>query len=148
VASISSIINCVSNMTLIPVEVFLNDNRLKYIARARFAICALAYEQGFSYAQIGRTLNGRDHTSIMHAVTRSKSLEENDVGFRLLITTARREIANADKILLAPKVVTPVPQSEKPREPTPWVRDERRSVKDHKTGSSMLARAINQARSN
>lgn len=51
---------------LTPAQI-IGRSRLRYIVRARQAVCRVAYDQGWSSGEIARRLANRDHTTILHA---------------------------------------------------------------------------------
>ena len=103
---VRTIVECVSEITRIPVEEFYADNRRRHVSSARFAVFAVSTEYGHSLKDIGRQLGNRDHTSVMHGVRQSKVYEIERPGFRLLITALRKYVAKiADSAAVK---VTPV----------------------------------------
>ena len=59
--------------------------RSKRIAITRFAIIwTLREYSGMSLPEIGKTLGGRDHTTVMHACRRARALRETDPEFLAL----------------------------------------------------------------
>lgn len=74
-----------ANIFGVSVKELQGSKRHRYIARARFALCAALRERGASYPQIGTWLGGRDHTTIMHAVDRARFIAERDDVFAAAI---------------------------------------------------------------
>ncbi len=60
-----------------PVDI-LGPSRYGLYIPARFALCLALRRRGWSYAKIGKMMNGRDHTSIIHACDRAMYMEERD----------------------------------------------------------------------
>ena len=59
------------------------------LPHARFAVCLAARRRGFSLAQIGRALGGRDHTTVLHSIRRADSLL-GDADFAHLLDQVER----------------------------------------------------------
>ena len=51
-------------------RLILGPSRLKLYVRARHATMAALRARGASFPQIGRWLGGRDHTSVIHGVSK------------------------------------------------------------------------------
>lgn len=144
---VRTIVECVSEITRIPVEEFYADNRRRYVSSARFAVFAVCTEYGHGLKEIGRQLGNRDHTSVLHGVRKAKLYEVERPGFRLLITALRKYVA---KIADSPAIkVSPVSEDvvDKLMKAEP-VRDERTQkekfvYKGMIRGSERLAQAIN-----
>ena len=60
-----------------PVDI-LSPSRYSLYLPARYAICLALRRRGWSYGKIGRTLGGRDHTTIINACDRALYMEERD----------------------------------------------------------------------
>ena len=59
--------------------------RKQALCRARFAAYAALRERGASFAQIGRWLGDRDHTTVMHGADRAEYLMSRDELYRDMV---------------------------------------------------------------
>ncbi len=59
----------------------LSQSREHSLARVRFAVYDAARGLGYSYAQIARQLNRRDHTTVMYGIQRAKELRAGNPDF-------------------------------------------------------------------
>ncbi len=82
----AKIIDVVSRVTDVTLDVLLSEDRHKHIAMARFAAYYVLREHGFSYPVIGTCLE-RDHTSVMAGYKKAKEHFETNHEFKQLITT-------------------------------------------------------------
>lgn len=80
-----------SALTRVPITDLLGDCRQKQVAWTRFAVMAVAREQGKTYGQIARVLGGLDHTSVLHGVRRAVQLAAEDPDFARLLALLRIE---------------------------------------------------------
>jgi chromosomal replication initiation ATPase DnaA len=74
-------------------EILSRTYRNSDAAMVRFAVMLVAKERGKTQAQIGRVLNGRDHTTVMYGLSRARSLEKEDADFAELLRLLREEAA-------------------------------------------------------
>ena len=63
-------------------EDLLGPSRFGFLIPARFALYKALSERGWSYAAIGRFVGGRDHTTIIHGVTRAEYMMKRDWRYR------------------------------------------------------------------
>ena len=90
----SVILDAVAQVTNIPVEALTSKRREKQVAYARHLAMYLLREIAQqSYAQIGRLLGGRDHTTVLHGFRRIERLLESDQDVRRDLTEIRAAIA-------------------------------------------------------
>lgn len=82
----AKIIDVVSRVTDVTLEVLLSEDRHKHIAMARFAAYYVLREHGFSYPVIGTCLK-RDHTSVIAGYKKAKEFFESNHEFKQLVTT-------------------------------------------------------------
>lgn len=76
------ILNTVSAYFQVPVEHILQHDRRKYVVLARMVVFYIAKEKfGMTYPTIGKQLNGRDHTTVMHGYTKINDKIKNDKKF-------------------------------------------------------------------
>lgn len=69
------------------------ETRHQRVARARFAVCWLAHAMlGYSSPRVGRSLGGRDHTSVLHACKQAITLRVSDPDFRDLTEQLRARV--------------------------------------------------------
>ena len=74
-----------SEATGLPISRIQGGERSRKIATVRFAIFWVMREySGLSLPQIGRALGDRDHTTVMHACRRAKTLRATDPEFLAL----------------------------------------------------------------
>ena len=69
--------------------VLLSDCRLSHVARARFGLCLLLRDAGWSWVAIGSAI-GRDHSTVIAAAERGAAMERDDVAFRATMERVRR----------------------------------------------------------
>ncbi|MEE9277449.1 MAG: chromosomal replication initiator protein DnaA [Dehalococcoidia bacterium] len=90
----SVILESVAQVTTVPVDALTSKRREKQVAYARhlamYLLRDLAHQ---SYAQIGRLLGGRDHTTVLHGFKRIETLLESDPDVRRDIMEIRAAIA-------------------------------------------------------
>ena len=69
--TVATIVECVSEVTGIPVADILSHNTAREMVRARHVALWLAKNRtDYTLPRIGRSLGGRDHTTVMNAVAR------------------------------------------------------------------------------
>lgn len=69
--TVATIVECVSEVTGVPVADILSDRRAEELIRARHVAMWLARNRtGYSLPRIGRAIGGRDHTTVLNAVAR------------------------------------------------------------------------------
>ena len=89
----SVILDAVAQVTNIPVDAITSKRREKQVAYARhltmYLLRDLAHQ---SYAQIGRLLGGRDHTTVLHGFRRVEKMLEDDPDVRRDVMAARAAI--------------------------------------------------------
>ena len=90
----SVILEAVAQVTAVPIDALTSKRREKQVAYARhlsmYLLRDLAHQ---SYAQIGRLLGGRDHTTVLHAFRRIEGLLETDADVRRDLMEIRSAIA-------------------------------------------------------
>ena len=90
----SVILDAVAHVTNVPVDAITSKRREKQVAYARhlsmYLLRDLAHQ---SYAQIGRLLGGRDHTTVLHGFRRIEKLLEEDADVRRDLLEIRAAIA-------------------------------------------------------
>ncbi len=90
----SVILDAVAQVMNVPVEALTSKRREKQVAYARhLAMYLLRDIAQQSYAQIGRLLGGRDHTTVLHGFRRIDELLETDPDVRRDLTEIRAAIA-------------------------------------------------------
>ena len=90
----SAILEAVAQITNIPVDALTSKRREKQVAYARhLAMYLLRDLAQQSYAQIGRLLGGRDHTTVLHGFRRIERSLEEDPDVRRDLTEIRAAIA-------------------------------------------------------
>ena len=87
------ILSKASTIFYISEDRILGSSRLRYISLARFAICRVAREQGWTYGEIARTL-GRDTSSANHAAKMCEIWEERDPDFARKLARLRMAAEN------------------------------------------------------
>jgi chromosomal replication initiator protein len=79
----SVVLDAVAQCTNIPVEALVSSRRERQVAYARHLAMYLLRDVGHqSYAQIGRLLGGRDHTTVLHGFRRIEKLLDADPDVR------------------------------------------------------------------
>ena len=90
----SVILEAVAHCTNVPVDAIISKRRDKQVAYARhlamFLLRDIAHQ---SYAQTGRLLGGRDHTTVLHGFRRIQDLLESDPAVRRDVMGIRAAIA-------------------------------------------------------
>ncbi len=90
----SVILDAVAQCTNVPVDALTSKRREKQVAYARHLAMYLLRDVAHqSYAQIGRLLGGRDHTTVLHGFRRIEALLETDPDVRRDIMEVRAAIA-------------------------------------------------------
>ena len=88
------ILDAVAQVTRVPPEALTSPRREKQVAYARHLAMYLMRDVAQqSYAQIGRLLGGRDHTTVLHGFRRIEKLLETDQDVRRDIMEIRAAIA-------------------------------------------------------
>lgn len=90
-ALIARLVDRAAESTDIPKAELVGLSRQRDAAWTRFAIMAVAREHGKPYAQIGRVLGDRDHTSVIHGIARAYEIEATDPDFAELMRLLRAE---------------------------------------------------------
>ena len=90
----SVILDAVAHVTNIPVDAMTSKRREKQVAYARhlamYLLRDLAHQ---SYAQIGRLLGGRNHSTVLHGFRRIEKLLEENADVRRDLLEIRAAIA-------------------------------------------------------
>jgi len=90
----SVILDAVAQVTNVPVDALTSKRREKQVAYARHLAMHLMRDVAHqSYAQIGRILGGRDHTTVLHGFRKIEQLVETDPDVRRDLTEIRAAIA-------------------------------------------------------
>jgi chromosomal replication initiator protein len=90
----SVILDAVALVTGVPVDAITSKRREKQVAYARHVTMYLLRDLAHqSYAQIGRLLGGRDHTTVLHGFRRIEGLLETDADVRRDLMEIRAAIA-------------------------------------------------------
>jgi len=96
----STVINAVSQHYRVSVESIVGERRTKEIVQARqMTMYLLRTELSLSLPQIGIYMGNRDHTTVMHAHEKIKSLIEEDADLRKDYLTIRDVLYNGEKAL-------------------------------------------------
>lgn len=82
---VRELIRAASDVTLTPIADITGPSRYSMHTRLRFGIAKVARENGRSFCEIGRALGGRDHHTIIHAVSRADQLEASCPDFARFI---------------------------------------------------------------
>lgn len=77
-------------------QTLLTSGRAQHLTHARFAAATLLAENGWSSIAIGSALQ-RDHTTILHALTRAKEMAAVDPTFRAKMQQLR-DVARAARV--------------------------------------------------
>lgn len=145
---VQRVVECASRITRIPILTIYSKLRRTPIKNARFAVCMICREMGYSYNEIAKALEGRDHTTIMHSVQVGTELVQTDPQFAALLNNLRTmvtELTNVPMLKLVPLPDTIADMYMKKKKP-----DDRTDYEigiDTKIikGSSKLAKALLQA---
>ena len=90
----SAILSAVAQCTGIPVDALTSKRRERQVAYARHLAMYLLRDVAHqSYAQIGRLLGGRDHTTVLHGFKRISALVDSDPAVRRDIMEIRAAAA-------------------------------------------------------
>lgn len=90
------ILEAVSKNTGIPVYVIKSSNRTAPVVRARQLVMYLARKENQSTLEIGRRLNGRDHSTVIHGIGRITELAPTDTNLAAQIATLKSELEILD----------------------------------------------------
>ncbi len=92
-ASIEDIVRCVSRRLGLRTREVKSPRRAQPLSRARQLIAFLAHEYaGFSLPAIGRALGGRDHTTILYGVRKTRTALTEDPTLAQRVRSLRREL--------------------------------------------------------
>ncbi len=83
----ATIVEIVSRVTEVSIDVLLSKDRHTHIAKARFAAYYVLRSKGFSFPVIGTCIGGRDHTTALAGYQKAVELIQTDSEFQLLIQT-------------------------------------------------------------
>lgn len=86
--TVAHLVRAASLVTSTTIDEVLRD-RFRFFCRIRYAIMHLA-KPYFSTIRIGKSLNGRDHSTVVHGQGRAIDLMDNE-GFRVLVRSIERE---------------------------------------------------------
>lgn len=78
---LSEIANTAAEIWAVDVEAIIGPARSRIFTAPRFAVCSVAYAQGWPMKEIARFLNGRDHTTISSAIQRARTWITEDPDF-------------------------------------------------------------------
>lgn len=92
-ARITDIITLACRMSRISALMITGANRNRSVLLVRYAISAVARENGHSYPQIGKMLGGRDHSTIINGVKQSAIYIEHDPEFASFVDRLRSAAA-------------------------------------------------------
>lgn len=87
--TVLEIVSCAAQAFMIEAHQILKGDRSDLHCRPRFAVCLIAHDLGYSHSHIGRTLGGRDHTSIINACKRARAFAAQDPEYLGLIEEVR-----------------------------------------------------------
>lgn len=79
----------------VPVLQVTGRQRNRLYTLPRFAVCAIAKEHGHSFPMIGRVLDGRDHSTIIHGARMAEIYAERDPAFAMRLNRLRQLAAQA-----------------------------------------------------
>lgn len=88
-AHIGSLVDRAVELTCIPRGNVVGADKTPESCMARWAIIRVARDRGKSYAQIGRVLGGRDHSTMFTGYQRAIGLERTDQDFATLVRLLR-----------------------------------------------------------
>lgn len=88
---VRAIVEDASALLEVPVNDILSRRKRVDIVQARFAVIWVARNTtDLSFPQIAAALNGRDHSTIMHALARAEQMRAADDDFRAVTNRLRR----------------------------------------------------------
>lgn len=85
---VSDIIKIISREMRVDVADLISHKKEQFFIRPRFALYLSLHKRGMSMAHIGRTIGGRDHTTVRYGLTRAKYMYERDELFRRAVDKA------------------------------------------------------------
>lgn len=91
-ALVMDLVERTAELTGIPRGKITGQDRTPDSCMARFAIVRVAKDEGKSYAQIGRVLGGRDHSTMFSGYQRAKEFERKDADFATLVRLLREHV--------------------------------------------------------
>jgi chromosomal replication initiation ATPase DnaA len=65
----------------VPIKVIIGHSRKRRHCEARFAVVYAARQQRWTLDEIGALLDGRDHSTILHAMERADALARTDAWY-------------------------------------------------------------------
>jgi hypothetical protein len=90
-ANPDTILNIVSRVTEVSVDILQSKERVRHISRARFAVYYAMRIEGHSFPVIGRSVK-RDHTTAISGFKKAQVLAHTDHQFNLIIETVQRAL--------------------------------------------------------
>jgi len=89
------VIRCVCNSFFVTESQLMGESRTEPVAHARFAAMAIIKSMCYSLIEVG-DLFGRDHSTVIHAMKRTKELLEVDRVFRFKFESTLLEIKKTE----------------------------------------------------
>lgn len=88
--ALSALISAAAGLGYRSVADLCGPSRGRALVRLRWAVAINAQDMGYSYAQIGRVMGGRDHSTIIYACQRADYFMGRDAKFARLVIDVRR----------------------------------------------------------
>jgi len=79
--AVSAVVRRAADRAGVPLAVLVGARRHRPVARARWAVMIVLHEGEMSTPQIGRTLGGRDHSTVLHGLREGAALMTTDSDF-------------------------------------------------------------------
>lgn len=89
----------------VPEKQITGRARVRPVVRARQAVCLIARATGRTYPEIGRALNGRDHSTVIHSERLMKHLAARDPALAEKIMRVRIRVATDAPVPIKAKIV-------------------------------------------
>lgn len=86
----------------------VSNARFGFLMPARFALYKALHMRGWAYSRIGKCLDGRDHTTIIHGVDRATYMMERDPAYAQKVQI----LAELKPEAIDPKWLPPEPKPE------------------------------------
>lgn len=93
IPTVDEIITSAARIFAVTRQSILSRRREPHFCRPRFAVCIIARDMGLSLPVIGRSLDGRHHTTILAACRRAEHWMEQDAQYRYAVDAVRADVA-------------------------------------------------------
>jgi hypothetical protein len=101
-ARVDDIITLAARIWKIDRADLLGKSRIQWHSRARQAVFLVSREHGHSFPQIGRRLNRKDHTTVIHGCRYAEAVARIDPAYRERVELLRQQALEAEAFIARP----------------------------------------------